>query len=178
MLLTFSVTFVMLLVVGVPYAFILALLAALAELIPVVGIFIASVPALAVAALTGGLSMVIMVAVLYLVYQQIQGNVISPMVVNKVVGVPPLLVILGLIVGTQLFGILGAILSVPFAAALMEYINDVKRDHDREIMRRKIEEDNLADKIAEKVIEKSEEKEKEEEEKDKMNGKAKESDLS
>jgi len=144
------------------YALILALIAAVAEMVPVVGAFISAIPALAIAFITGGGTAAIVVGLFYLVYQQFQGNLIYPLVVNKVVGVPPLLVIIGLIVGAKLFGILGAILSVPFAAAFMEFIKDVEKEHAREIMRRKVEEDKLADKIAEKVIEKTEEKESEE----------------
>lgn len=140
------------------YAAVLALIAALAELVPVVGAFIAAVPALAVGYIAGGMPAVIMIGVFYLVYQQVQGNLIYPMVVNKVVGVSPIVVIIGLVVGAQLFGILGAILSVPFAAAFMEYIKDVEKQHAQEIMRRKMEEDTLADKIAEKVLAKAEHK--------------------
>ena len=141
------------------YALILALIAAIAELVPVVGAFISAIPAIAIAFITGGGTAALIVGAFYLVYQQVQGNLIYPLVVNKVVGVPPLLVIIGLIVGAQLFGILGAILSVPFAAAFMEFVKDVEKEHARETMRRKLEEDKLADKIAEKVIEKTEEKE-------------------
>lgn len=140
------------------YTMVLAVIAALSELIPVVGAFISAVPALAVAFVAGGWPAVIVVGLFYLVYQQIQGNVIYPMVVNKVVGVPPLLVLIGLLVGAQLFGVLGAILSVPLAAAFMEYVKDVEKKHAQEIVRRKKEEEDLADKIAEKVVEKSEHK--------------------
>lgn len=140
------------------YTMVLAVIAALAELIPVVGAFVSAVPALAVAFVAGGWPAAVVVGLFYLVYQQIQGNVIYPMVVNKVVGVPPLLVLIGLLVGAQLFGVLGAILSVPLAAAFMEYIKDVEKTHAQEIIRRKKEDEDLADKIAEKVVEKSGEK--------------------
>jgi len=49
------------------------------------------------------------------------------LVVRKIVGVPPLVVIIALLVGAQLAGFLGIILSVPFAAALMEYVADVEK---------------------------------------------------
>jgi len=153
------------------YALILALIAAIAELVPVVGAFISAIPAVAIAFITGGGTAALIVGIFYLVYQQFQGNLIYPLVVNKVVGVPPLLVIIGLIVGAQLFGILGAILSVPFAAAFMEFVKDVEKEHAREIMRRKVEEDKLAEKIAEKVIEKTEEKEEVQEKEEKKENK-------
>ena len=162
MLLTGTVTYIFLVIAGVPYAFVLALLAGFSELIPVIGIFISAIPALAVAFISGGSGLLIATLVFYIVWQQIQGNAISPAVVNKVVGVPPMLVILGLIVGTQLFGILGAILSVPFAAALMEFIKDVEKNHNQEIMRQKIADEQLAERIAEKVAERTEAKENQE----------------
>lgn len=137
------------------YALVLAVIAAIAELIPVVGAFVAAVPALALAFVGGGVMAAVWVGIFYTAYQQIQGNVVYPMVVNKVVGVPPLLVLIALIVGAQLFGILGAILSVPLAAAFMEFVKDVEKEHAQEIMRHKKEENELAEKIADKVVEKS-----------------------
>ena len=164
MVMTGTIIYVGLTIIGFQYPFILkyaavlALIAAIAELVPVVGAIISSIPAIAIAFIDGGVTGVIVVGIFYLVYQQVQGNLIYPLVVNKVVGVPPLMVLIGLIVGAQLFGILGAILSVPFAAAFMEFVKDVEKQHAQEIVRRKKDDDDLADKIAEKVIEKSEEK--------------------
>ena len=161
MLLTGTVMYLGLSLLGIvypalhQYALVLATIAALAELVPVVGAFISAIPALAIALVAGGPMAAIWVGVFYLVYQQIQGNVLYPMVVNKVVGVPPLLVLIGLIVGAQLFGILGAILSVPLAAAFMEFVKDIEKEHAQEIVRRKKQENDLAEKIAEKVMEKS-----------------------
>ncbi|MFW0871352.1 MAG: AI-2E family transporter [Patescibacteria group bacterium] len=161
MLLTGTIVYIGLQFLGLAYPFlheyalVLATIAALAELVPVVGAFVSAIPAVALALIGAGPMAALWVALFYLVYQQIQGNVIYPMVVNKVVGVPPLLVLIGLIVGAQLFGILGAILSVPIAAAFMEFVKDVEKKHAQEIMRRKKEENDLAEKIAEKVVEKS-----------------------
>jgi predicted PurR-regulated permease PerM len=161
MLLTGTVVYLGLSLLGLTYpslqqyALVLATIAALSELVPVVGAFIAAVPAIVLALVAGGPVAALWVGLFYLVFQQIQGNFVQPMVVNKVVGVPPLLVLLGLIVGAQLFGILGAILSVPLAAAFMEFVKDVEKEHAQEIMRRKKDENDLADKIAEKVVEKS-----------------------
>ncbi len=59
--------------------------------------------------------------------QMIENQFIYPMVVKKVVGVPSVLVILALIIGVQLFGFLGALLAIPVAAALMEYVKDVDK---------------------------------------------------
>jgi predicted PurR-regulated permease PerM len=67
------------------------------------------------------------VAIFYLVIQLVENQIIYPLIVNKVVGVPSIIVILSLIVGVQLFGFLGAILAIPAAAAFMEYYKDVEK---------------------------------------------------
>ena len=64
---------------------------------------------------------------LYVIIQQLENHLIYPLVVTKVVGVPPLLVILALIVGAKLAGFLGIILSVPAAAVVQELVVDLER---------------------------------------------------
>lgn len=111
---------------GVPYALLLAAFAAFAEVIPVFGSFIAAVPALAIAFTAGGLPLLLVVAGLFVIVNQFQGNLIYPLVVKKVIGVPPLLVIIALIAGGQLAGFLGVILSVPVAATVVELVRDIQ----------------------------------------------------
>lgn len=115
-------------ILGVKYAFFLALLAAVAELIPLFGPVIASLPAIVIGFTDGGTTMGLFVIGLYIIIQQFENHLIYPLVVKKVVGVPPLLVILALIVGAKLAGFLGIILSVPIAAALMEFVHDIEND--------------------------------------------------
>ncbi|MEK7613425.1 MAG: AI-2E family transporter [Patescibacteria group bacterium] len=126
-------TYLWLTVLGVPYALLLAIFAAIAELVPVFGSLAAAIPAIAVAGTFGGLPTALLAGGGYLIINQIQGNLIYPLVVKRVVGVPPLLVILALIAGAQLAGFLGVLLSVPIAAALQELVSDVeksKREHE------------------------------------------------
>ncbi len=111
----------------VRYAFLLGVVAALLELIPVFGSILAAVPAVAIGFADGGTSLGLMVIMLYIVVNQFQAHLVYPLVVQKVVGLPPLLVILALIVGAQIAGFLGIILSVPVAAALREFISDVQK---------------------------------------------------
>jgi predicted PurR-regulated permease PerM len=59
--------------------------------------------------------------------QQFESNLIYPLVVRKIVGVPPILVILALIVGAELGGFLGILISVPVAAVIMEIVEDVEK---------------------------------------------------
>jgi predicted PurR-regulated permease PerM len=114
-------------ILGVPYAFLLAIFAGLAELVPVFGSIAAALPGVAVAFGVGGLPLTLIVAGLYLVVNQFQAHLIYPLVVKKIVGVPPLLVILALIAGGQLAGFLGVILSVPVAAAVQELVADLQK---------------------------------------------------
>jgi predicted PurR-regulated permease PerM len=112
---------------GVPYALVLAIFAGLMELIPVFGSLVAAVPGVAIALLSGGLTEAFIVTGLYLIVNQFQAHLIYPLVVKKVVGVAPILVIIALIAGGQLAGFIGVLLSVPVAAVIQEFVNDVQR---------------------------------------------------
>ena len=121
-----------LMILGVKYALLLAILAALAELIPLFGPILAAIPAILIGFLDGGISLGLMVLGLYVIIQQFENHLIYPLVVKKVVGVPPLLVIIALLVGVQLAGFLGIIIAVPVAAVLMEFINDLGEDRKKQ----------------------------------------------
>lgn len=118
-------------ILGIPNALLLAVLAGLFELIPVFGQILAAIPALAIAFTDGGFTAFLLVAGLYLVVQQFESHLIYPVVVKKIVGVPPLLVILALIVGAKIAGFLGILLSVPIAAAIQEFVSDIDRRKSR-----------------------------------------------
>ncbi len=116
-----------LLILGVPHPLLLAVLAALFELIPVFGQFLAAIPAVIIAFSFGGVTQALLVTGLYVIVQQFEAHLIYPVVVKKVVGVPPLLVILALLVGIKLVGFLGVLLSVPIAGAIQELVNDIEK---------------------------------------------------
>jgi len=109
----------------VPNALLLAVFAGLLELIPVFGPIIAAIPAIAISGIDGGVTQALMVAGAYLVIQQFENHLIYPVVVKKVVGVSPIMVILALIAGANLAGFLGILLSVPVAAVLVELFHDI-----------------------------------------------------
>lgn len=125
-----------LVILGVPHPLLLALLAAVFELIPVFGQIMAAIPALAVALSFGGPQSALLVGGLYLLVQQFEAHLIYPVVVKKVVGVPPLLVILALLVGYKLFGFLGVLLSVPLAGAIQELVNDIDKQKSRSMVQK------------------------------------------
>ncbi|MEX0934802.1 MAG: AI-2E family transporter [Candidatus Paceibacterota bacterium] len=116
-----------LMVLGVPNAFVLAMLAAVFELIPLFGPVLAAVPAIAVALIDGGTSLGIMAFLLYVIIQQFENHLLYPLVTNKVVGLPALVVITALLIGGKLAGFIGVILAVPIAAGLMEFASDIEK---------------------------------------------------
>ena len=118
-------------ILGVPYSFLLAIFAALTELIPVFGSYIAAVPAVVIGFTTGGTPMALGVIGGFIIINQLQSHLIYPLVVKKIIGVPPLLVIIALIAGAQLAGFLGVLLSVPIAAALSEFVGDIQKSKER-----------------------------------------------
>ncbi len=113
-------------ILGVPHALVLAVIAACFEIIPVFGPTLAAVPGITIAFVSGGPSMGLLAVALYVIAQQFENHLIYPLVVTRVVGVPPLLVILGIIIGGELAGFLGIILSVPVVAALQELVKDIE----------------------------------------------------
>ncbi|OHA17485.1 MAG: hypothetical protein A3G52_04575 [Candidatus Taylorbacteria bacterium RIFCSPLOWO2_12_FULL_43_20] len=115
-------------ILGVRHALLLAFLAAIFELIPIFGPLLSAIPAILIAATDSGIGLGLAVALLYLLIQQFENHLIYPLVVRKIVGVSPVVVILALIIGAKLAGFLGVLLSVPIAAALMEYFNDLQKD--------------------------------------------------
>src|SRR3990167_3942275 len=90
----------------VKHALLLAVVAAIFEIIPVFGPTLAAVPAVMVGFVDGGFTIGMLVIALYVIFQQFENHLIYPLVVTRVVGVPPLLIILSLIVGAQLAGFL------------------------------------------------------------------------
>ncbi|MBP6888384.1 MAG: AI-2E family transporter [Candidatus Pacebacteria bacterium] len=122
--------YIPMLILDMPYASLLALLAFFGELIPVVGLSIATVPALFIAWIHGGTSLLGIVALIYIIIGQLENHVLYPKVMNKMVGVPSVVVIIALVIGAKLAGIWGVLLAVPVAAILMEFADDVRKKKD------------------------------------------------
>lgn len=109
-------------------ALLLAVIAGIFEIIPLFGPILAAIPAVAIAMLNGGLTAALLVIGLYIIVQQFENQLIYPLVVRKIVGVPPIVSILALIAGGKLAGFIGLVVSVPIAAVIMEFFNDLERD--------------------------------------------------
>lgn len=122
-----------LMILGIKNALFLGVLAALFEIIPLFGPILSAIPAIGIAYAAGtavsdvGIASALVVAGWYLIIQQFENHLFYPWVVKKIVGVPPMIVIIALIVGAQLGGFLGILLSVPVAATLMEFFDDLQK---------------------------------------------------
>ena len=113
-------------ILGVKHALLLAVIAAVFEIIPVFGPVLSAVPAVLIGFADGGVTIGVLVIALYVIFQQFENHLIYPLVVTRVVGVPPLLIILALFIGFELAGFLGVILSVPVAATIQELARDIE----------------------------------------------------
>lgn len=113
---------------NVDHALLLAVLAGAFELIPIFGPIMAAIPAMFVAYASDGMTMLLVVAGFYLIIQQFENNLIYPLVVRKVVGVPPAISIIALVLGSKLAGFLGIIIAVPVACIIMELLADFEAD--------------------------------------------------
>lgn len=116
-----TIVYVGLLIIGVPYPLVLALLAALGEFVPIVGPFIAGAPAVLIALVESPL-MALIVLIFYLVIQQIESNLLLPIIMNSQAHVPPLLVLFAIFVGGSVAGILGALIAIPLSGALRVFV--------------------------------------------------------
>ena len=111
-------------ILGVPYFYVLALIAGVGELIPIVGPLLAAIPAVAVA-FSVSPATALGVAVFFFLQQQVENHVLVPKVMSRQVGISPVLVIMALLIGGSLLGLVGAILAVPTAAILQVLLQEL-----------------------------------------------------
>lgn len=110
----FAITLVGLWAIGVQGALALAVFAGLAQFVPIVGPIVAAIPALMVA-LVAGYETVLWVLGLYIVIQQLESNIITPLVQRRTVSLPPVLPLFAVVVFALLFGVMGVLLATPLA---------------------------------------------------------------
>lgn len=116
--------FIALSLVGVRSAVVLAVFAGVAEAIPMIGPIIGALPAVLVALMESP-EKAVLVAVAYLVIQQFEANILVPKVMERQVGLSPLVVLLALTSGNLLGGIGGALVAIPIAAALKILVQEL-----------------------------------------------------
>ena len=109
---------------GVPYFYVLALISAVGEMIPMVGPILSAIPAILVA-VTVSPGLAAGVAVFFMVQQQLENTVLVPKVMGRQVGLSAVTVIIALGIGGELLGVVGAILSVPTAAIIQVLVQEL-----------------------------------------------------
>lgn len=107
----------------VPYFYVLAFIAGIGEMIPIVGPVLSAIPAVAIAA-TISWNKALLVALFFLAQQQFENHVLVPKIMERQVGISAVTVIIALLIGGQLLGIVGAILAVPTAAILQVVVQE------------------------------------------------------
>jgi predicted PurR-regulated permease PerM len=119
-----SLSFIFMVIAGVPYPVALALWVAIADLLPLVGAIVGAVPAVIVAFFTS-VPLGIATLIFFIVYQQIENYVIAPRVMKSAVDVSPAAVLLAALIGGSLLGFFGALVAIPAAAAIKLIMQEV-----------------------------------------------------
>lgn len=102
-------------ILGLPFALPLALMAGILEIVPTIGPIISAIPAIIVA-LTISPGLAVSVVIFYIVLQALENNILVPKIMEKAVGLNPIVIIIGVLIGGKFLGILGALLAVPLIA--------------------------------------------------------------
>jgi predicted PurR-regulated permease PerM len=119
-----TLTFIALTIFGVPFAAVLALWTAFADLIPLVGATLGAIPTIGVAFLhstSAGIGMLIF----YIVYQQFENHVLQVVIMSKTVQINQLFVLVSVLIGVELLGFLGALLAIPAAGVIQVIARDL-----------------------------------------------------
>lgn len=111
------VVYVALLVLGVPFPIVLAVWVAMVDLLPLVGGLLAGVPTV-LFALLHSLTAGIVVAVVFIVYQQLENHILNPVIMAKTVRLNTLWILIAVLVGADLLGLIGALIGIPAAATI------------------------------------------------------------
>ncbi len=118
--------YLMLSLLGVKYALLLAIISGIMELVPY-GVLVALIPAAAFAYLSDGISRAIMVVLAYFIMHEFEVFLFAPLIIKKVVGLSPIVIILAAAMGFELGGFWGVLLAIPAAVVFVELTNDIEK---------------------------------------------------
>jgi predicted PurR-regulated permease PerM len=119
-------TWIMLTVLGIPFALPLALIAGILEIVPTLGPIISAIPAMIVA-LSISPTLALIVAAGYLGIQMLENNLLVPKIMEHAVGLNPIIIIVTVGIGANLLGVIGALLAIPFLSALIILVRDIRK---------------------------------------------------
>jgi predicted PurR-regulated permease PerM len=111
-------------IMGVPFAGLIAIFVGIADLIPLIGATLGAIVAVTAAAFHS-IPALIVVAIFFVAYQQLENHVLQPLILSRTVKLNPLTVIVAILVGVELAGILGALLAIPFAGIIQVIVRDL-----------------------------------------------------
>jgi len=114
-------------ILGVKYSLVLAIFTALCEIVPF-GIFFAMIIVALFGFLDGGVTLAVLSFGLYFILHQFENYLIYPLIVKKIIGISPLVVILSILIGLELAGFLGVVLAIPVSVCLLEFLDDLEKD--------------------------------------------------
>lgn len=120
-----SATWIGLSLLDVEFALPLALIAGILEIVPTIGPIISAIPAVVVA-LNTSFNASLIVVIFYILVQAIENNLLVPRIMQKAVGLHPVTIIISVIVGSELLGVLGALLAIPFISFLLIIFNSLR----------------------------------------------------
>lgn len=120
-------TWIALTLLGLPYALPLALIAAILEVVPTLGPILSAIPAVVVA-LTISPTTAIIVVGIYIGVQLLENNLLVPKIMEKAVGLNPVVIIITVMIGAKLMGVIGALLSIPFLSMLIIVFKNLQTD--------------------------------------------------
>ncbi len=125
--------------VGEPYAILIGVLAALLDFIPYIGPVIALVPALTVAVVAGGLPLALKALIVFILANQAEGHIIAPNIVSRTIQLSPSAVVIAILIGGDLYGIVGMFIAVPVAGIIRVLLlhiipGSVSRDEARPVL--------------------------------------------
>jgi predicted PurR-regulated permease PerM len=117
-------TFILLTILGVPYAIVLSIAVAILGVIPLVGATLGAV-VVVIVGLFQSWQIAVIIAVYYLLYQQLENYVIAPRIMSRTVSVPGAVALIAALAGAGLLGVLGALIAIPIAAAILLIVQEV-----------------------------------------------------
>jgi Predicted permease len=123
-LMVFTIIYIGLLIIGVKYALVLAIIAGIAEFIPYLGPLIAAVPAILVSFIQAPV-LIIAVVILYYLTQWLESHILVPQVMGRIIGLNPIIIILVMLTGFKLAGVVGVVLAIPLTMTLNIIIGDI-----------------------------------------------------
>ena len=112
---------------GIEYALLLAIITGIMEMVPY-GILVAMIPTFAFSYLSNGFGSALMVTGAYIIVHEFDVFLFTPLIIKKIVGLSPIVIILAVVVGFELGSFWGAILAIPVAVIVMEFLSDIEKN--------------------------------------------------